>query len=759
MGALSLLAVMPLILAGSAALAQNLLVNPDFSQGKPGDADFGWTVDLAQGQKSECTVVSVKQPAEIVPVVYRPAPAGRTPGPAAIRLYNDELGTSYISQEVTVQPGRWYVAEVWVNSEGMASLDFGFSISLGQDRDIYDSMINTMPERGWRALHLMAYSGTAERLTLKMGAGLKGITGQGGCGWSGELLLSSPVVREVGLVEAAWYRSGATGRPPPASGPAIAPEGDQQGYAFQTGEVCTVAPEFPNPLCIAGRMNAKAPEGRISLALPPGVRFKKHTDKSVTAKVSEMANGFQRVELPPGYQILLVSADLRPGEDAVGYVQFEWNGGHQVPTPVCFQGIALPRVAPPQRAMVSLGIYNGTYLDWDGDQAAMVRDIKRFGYSHLEVWGGDPRGFYANGIQGVTAFGGGFNVKDKYPEALAVTPDGKPCGEDLISPSYRGPALQEQIDRVKAYAKLSSALTLDDESYGMSAMSPAICFHPRTLERWKGWVAEHEPGLAGVEPAVFTKQPHKYRTHYDAWLRFRCDLFAELYGILRDEFHKGVAESGVKTTQRPLLGAYIGGGPVHSLHANESLARVLDYVANMVYEDADGVRKATARLAPLTGKKLVIAISPGYIASPPGDARSQTLEALMGGAQGVIAWGYGAGVGNGYTTGHLADMADAVAMFAPVEDIILDGTVQGGYTCDSPAVNLLARTLKDAAVLLVSDYSPSPGRVTVSVPGDAPVAVKDQYSGEVVAKLTAQQRQFTIELRRDFRAKLYLLQP
>ena len=204
-----------------------------------------------------------------------------------------------------------------------------------------------------------------------------------------------------------------------------------------------------------------------------------------------------------------------------------------------------------------------------------------------------------------------------------------------------------------------------------------------------------------------------------------------------------------------MLGAYIGGGPLHGLHANESLAPVLDYVANMVYEDGYGVRKEVARLAPLTGKKLVIAISPGYQWSPPGDARSQVLEAVMGGSQGVIAWGYYMGA----TTGHLADMSEAIKMFSPVEDIVLDGGLQPGYAADTESANLLARKQGDETVLLVSDYSPGGGRAKVTVPGQASLEVVDLFTDEVVARLDARKRTFEVKLRRDFQARLYHLRP
>ena len=755
-----LVGLLVLVLAASVSGEddKNLLANSDFKQGTPGEGDFGWTVELAKEQESACTVEAVRQPAEVVEPSYKRVLPEQQPGATAVRIYHDELGASRISQEIEVQPWRWYVAEVWVNTEGMATFDFSPTISLTGGRSIsggsliYDTMIGGL-QKGWRPLHVIAHSADQDRIVLTMGGG--GHTVKVGGGWSGELLFSAPVVRECSIVEAAGYYHSVSNRHPSLYGPYPNAERNEHGYAFQRGNVCRVAPGFPNPLYIIGRMNADAPEGRVSLALPPGVRFRKHEDRKITPEVSEMPNGYERIEVPPGRIVLVVDTDLEPGEDAVGYVQFEWKGGFQVPTPVHFKGISFPEVAAPKRAMVRLGIGSGTIYHWHDDEAAMVRDFKRFGFNHLETWGGDPRGYYKNGVYGGTAWGGGPRVKEKNPEALAVTLNGNPCGEDLTSPSYRGPALQPFIDRIKHTGTMSSSLTLDDENCACSAQSAAIGFHPRSIERWNTWVAEHEPSLAGVDPMMFAKQPHKYRKHYDAWLRFRCELVAEMYSIYRDAFHQAVKESGVKTTERTMLGAYVGDDPVHALHSNEALAPVLDFVANMVYEDGDGVRKSVAKLAPVTGKKLVIAISPGYQISPPGDARSQVLEAVMGGSQGFIAWGYYMGM----TAGHLADMADAIRMFAPVEDIILDGEIEPGYGAGEESVNLLARRKGDVRVLLVSDYSPRPGRAKVSVPGQEELEVIDLFTAKIVARLNSGQRTFDADLKRDFQARLYQLRP
>ena len=203
----------------------NLLVNSDFSQGKPGDSDFGWKLEIAKDQKSECTVETVSQPAEVVGTSYRPVLPGQRPGATAIRIYHDELGASHITQEIEVQPWRWYVAEIWVNTEGMATFDFSPTISLKGGRSIagesfiYDSF--DWPQKGWRPLHVIAHSADQDRITLTMGGGHH--TVRVGGGWSGELLFSAPSVREVSLVEAAGYYSSVSNRHPSAYGPPIEP--------------------------------------------------------------------------------------------------------------------------------------------------------------------------------------------------------------------------------------------------------------------------------------------------------------------------------------------------------------------------------------------------------------------------------------------------------------------------------------------------------------------------------------------------------
>ena len=58
----SALPILSASMLGSGVFAQNLLVNGDFKQGEPGATDFGWTVDLAKDQASECTVVEGRTP-------------------------------------------------------------------------------------------------------------------------------------------------------------------------------------------------------------------------------------------------------------------------------------------------------------------------------------------------------------------------------------------------------------------------------------------------------------------------------------------------------------------------------------------------------------------------------------------------------------------------------------------------------------------------------------------------------------------------
>lgn len=741
----------------NAGAGKNLLANSDF-MGVPGQEDFGWVLDL-RATHQECTVVQ-----------------GRLPGRQAIRFYNDELGTAFISQTFAVRPWRWYVGEVWVNSEGMFALDFAPNVSLSGGLGVAGSGFHDdafdWPKSGWRRIRVIARGGDADQLTFSFGGGMRTD------GWSGELLFSEPVVRECSLVEAAGYYLRTTH--PVMYG--LEPDKEHSGrlyygYNVHKESICRVIRGYPNPLYITGRTDTAAPEGRVSLVLPAGIRFRRmgNMSRKTTPKLSDLPDGSQHVELPPGGSSLVLDADLEPGELATGYVYYEWKGGYQVPAPIVFAGVEFPNVTAPKRTVTTLCVHGSSSSLWKDndyekkveagmnpsmDMDDMIRDIKRFGFNGVEGWGGDARQYSERGVRGITAWGGAFRLDpETYPEALAVKLDGKPSMDrgGLMCPSYRGIGVQSSsaLKRVKASARFTSCLTLDDEFYTGSSESPIICFCDRCMERWKQWTAEYEPDLSDENPRQFARRPHKYPEHYHAWLRFRCDLQAERYGLLRQAFFEAVKVSGVKTTPQPMLGAYIGAGPLVALHSNKSLSAVLDYIANMVYEGGDGVRKTVAQLAPRSGGKLVVAISPGHLHSPPGDARSQVLEAMMGGSRGFIAWGYWIGM----TAGHMVDIAEAIKMFAPVEDVILDGEIEDGYKCNRKSVNLLVRKKGEETVLLVSDYSPGGARVKIEIPDQASLEVVDLFTDEVVARLDAEQRFFEASLRRDFQARLYHLRP
>ena len=249
------------------------------------------------------------------------------------------------------------------------------------------------------------------------------------------------------------------------------------------------------------------------------------------------------------------------------------------------------------------------------------------------MWGGDARPYSKLGIDAGTSYGGSFSVDlEKYPESAAVTLDGTRSPK-VMCPSYRGPGLAANpwLQQVKETANISSSVNLDDEVYLMSGVGPVICFCDRCVRRWDAWVDEHKPGLAGITPQEFFKRAHKHPEHYEVWLRFRCDLVAERFGILREVFHEAVKNSGVKTTPEPELDAFTGEEMLVGLSSVGALCEVLDFISPMIYQAGDGVRKEVAKLAPLSGGNLLVCLAPGYNISSSGDARSQVLESVMGG--------------------------------------------------------------------------------------------------------------------------------
>ena len=740
-------AVVTLFVAATAP-AGNLLINSDFTQGQPGGQDFAWTLDLSIEQQSECSLLE-----------------GRRHGNRTLRIYNDELGQSFIRQEIAVRPWRWYMVEVWVKSDGMYHPDVRVTLAGGRKRGQWQYYMDHFhaPPTGWRVIRGFDHAGDSEGLTLTIG----------GAAFSGQLLISQPVVRECSLVEAISYHAKPNSRLPGVYGPPVDTDKRLPGYAFLRSKVRRVAPAFPNALRISTDLpDTRDPDARVSLWLPPGIRFLKlrpHGGGKQLPGVTELSRGANapggtHLELHTGRgeTNLLVESDLQPGEQATGYVSYEWNGGYQLPRPVVFEGVKLPDIAAPKRIVTALDVYGAAYLNWEGflpgvgGQEAMVRDMQRLGFNRLQIWGGDARPYRKLGIDAGASYGGSFSVDmEKYPESAALTFQGKRSPRAMC-PSYRGPGFTENpwLERVKATAATSSSVNLDDEVYLTSGVGPMICFCDRCIKRWDKWVASQQPDLAEISPHEFFKRAHQYPQHYDAWVRFRCDLVAERYGILREVFHAAVKQSGVTTTAKPEFGAFTGQERLVGLSSLEALSRTLDFISPMIYEDGNGVRRELAKIAPLSGGKLIVALAPGYNISPTGDARSQVLETVMGGARGFVAWNLDIGP---ITTGHLADMSEAIQMLAPVEDIILDGQIESGYAADRDSVNLLARKRGNESVLLVSDYSPGVAHVKVTVPGRARLAVVDRLTDRVIARLDAQERVFTVTLRREFQARLYHL--
>ncbi|MCH2114820.1 MAG: hypothetical protein MK171_07925 [Pirellulales bacterium] len=747
--AVCLATVVPLFLSAT-AYAGNLIVNGDFSQGKPGNEVFGWTLDLAEDQPGGCKVVE-----------------GRDAESRDLRLFNDKRGESFVSQTVAVRPWRWYVAEVWVNTDQMVSPDARVYLKNGRKRGQWQYYMDHFhkPPSGWRVIRAFDHSGDSDQLTLEIG----------GTGFSGALLIGQPVVRECSLVEAVSYHFKPNPRRPGIYGPPVNAQKGQPGYAFLRSNVRRVARDFPNAL----RISMDLPESedgdpRISLWLPPGVRFLKlrpHGGGKRPPKVTKLpmgahAPGGQHLELftGRGEGNLLVESDLDPGERATGYVSYEWNGGYQLPRPVFFEGVELPSIAAPKRIVTALDAYSAAYLNWENlrpnltGQEAMVRDLQRMGFNRLQLWGGDPRPYAQLGIEAGSSYGGSFAVDPKkFPESGAVTFGGERSAE-VMCPSYRGPGFVENewIEQLKKTAAVSSSVNLDDEVYLMSGIGPEICFCDRCISRWNTWLGTHQPGLNDISPQEFFQRAHRYPKHYEAWLRFRCALVAERYGILREIFLEAVKQSGVKTTPAPEFGAFTGEEMLIGLSSVGALSGVLDFISPMIYRDANGVREEVHELAPLSQGKLVVCLAPGYNISLPGDARSQVLEAVMGGAKGFVAWNLDIGP---ITTGHLADMSEAIKMFAPVEDVILDGEVDLGYVADRDSTNLLARKQGDERVLLVSDYSPGARQIMVTVLGQSQLQVIDLFSDEVVASLNATERSFAVNVRDYFQARLFHLKP
>ncbi len=371
-----------------------------------------------------------------------------------------------------------------------------------------------------------------------------------------------------------------------------------------------------------------------------------------------------------------------------------------------------------------------------------------------------------------------------------------PNGDSFhISPTYRGKYYDEAIKTEIEFCKKAniSYFPFDMEGY-IQRYADKGDFNIRTLELFKKHWAEKYPGKKYIDPKVFEKDPKKYPFYHTAWVEFKCDQWADFFAEMKKRFAEGLKGISSSPREGVLFSEWSFRRPWDEEGRNKCLRngnffKVFDTIEVDIYTSMDrGVRETQEKLDNFAKTypdiKVNVILTPcphalkgyHYGSLAPlykDDYKYACMEAFSWGMKGIISWHYGLS-----DLDTLRQTSEAMNILAKIEDIVMNGTpfklttnlknidvtdhFYGKKTTWKNQVPVFTRGVayKDKAIISVSEYLTGKD-MSVKVnyaPGKA-VTLKDLETDEIVAKMTAADKNFTIQLPADRRCRLLLVEP
>ncbi len=439
---------------------------------------------------------------------------------------------------------------------------------------------------------------------------------------------------------------------------------------------------------------------------------------------------------------LYLAGDWRDGREGDVRYQVSWEGGQSPEGRQRLRAVRIPEAPRPKRLLTGMGWWGLTDTRTWPDGLAAIRTL---GFSTVPLfarWVKEDADWQflekarAQGFKVVSVDSPFHEMLSRHansPDLMCQLPAGP--GKSLC-PSYRGPAYQEEIERLaRAAARAKPDLfTADIELWSWTGPTDAqkctrcqADFAQSGLKEWKEWQVAR--GVA---------------------------IWKEMVEAVR----KASREAGGPL---PECGGYDfrPGQPYQFFWSVDRLApewmhgsEVSTYTPLEPYHLAligDGVR--TDRRA-LKGGSVIPWLTPGDAGVFPGRAfRDSLLECLANGARGLLFWS-----SRVWDTETLAAYADAIRIAAPAEDVIVEGDVLEGAGADA-GVRLSGMRKGDAVFLLVADYAGAlAGPASVKAPVQRPCRVTDLETGKVVGRVTPDAPAFPVRFE-GTGARAFLIRP
>ena len=371
-----------------------------------------------------------------------------------------------------------------------------------------------------------------------------------------------------------------------------------------------------------------------------------------------------------------------------------------------------------------------------------------------------------------------------------------PNGDSFaISPTYRGKHYVDAINTEIEFCKKAKInyFPFDMEGYIQKSGDKGD-FNIRTLELFKKYWAEKYPDKEYIEPKVFERDPRKYPFYHTAWVEFKCDQWADFFAEMKKRFAEGLGKDckssprdGVFFSEWSFRRPWDEEGRNQCLR-NGNFFKVFDTIEVDIYTSMDrGVRETQEKLDNFARTypdvKINVILTPcphalgGYhygSAAPlyKDDYKYACMEAFSWGMKGIIGWHYG-----------LADIdtmrqtSEAMNILAKIEDIVMEGTpfklttnlknidvtdtFYGKKATWKNQVPVFTRGVayKDKAIISVSEYLTGKDMsVTVNYAPGRAVTLKDLETDEIITRMSAEDKHFTIQLPADRRCRLLLVE-
>jgi hypothetical protein len=539
----------------------------------------------------------------------------------------------------------------------------------------------------------------------------------------------------------------------------------------------------------AGAPSEQPPVGEVIIELPAGIRCL--WSYEVTVRETPTQDGRTRITLGSvpldgsKGMYLVLATDLKPGTDGVGRSWAQWEGGQPSISEFPINVIDVPVARQPKQIMTGMAIWPYMIDNWPD----FYRQYASMGFNQMNLWHGaiyvadqyaagpdrSPALDYVSGVAKAARENGIMTSIDASvswdddllkndPDAQALFVDGTRAGP---CPSYRGPAFIDYIRKNAAIAMSGiSYIQSDEETYGTGNFVTA-CVCPRCEARWREWLKANRPGLEYVSPREVITRKDELPDHYRAWLWFRASLTTERYAIYKQELERAVAQAGGPgSSPKPLIGWWAAAAEDYTLERcmqdGRALADVIDQVIPQLYfrygipprRFRDLIRRQCWALG---REKCYAGIDSDHPdAGVPGNLTAAVLETLFAGGQGYCVW-----YGPYMDTRQRAELAAVNDVVARYERTFVEGTDTDLFRCFAPegegdyfhpwSDDVFASTLETEAegLLLISDYRQerTPLLVERSRRYAGPMTLRDAFSGEKVADLTAGQWEFRTHLK------------